>query len=330
MLQPEEHVNGLSIFRRLRRERPWLGLGAGAVLFVTGVGLRWSLGPLSEGIGPMTFLPAILLAGVFGGLRVGLVVALICILTGWVWFFSPYGTLKLAPRDMLTMAVFTLTAVLELYVIRVLKLAIDDSSRARERSNTLFGELQHRVANNLQFVAALLSLSKRSLGNDRDGVRALEAAQTRLELMSGVHRRLHDPDAVAQPVGPHLRQLCADLIKASEKPGVRLIVTAEPIVLELETLMSVSLIVAELVTNSLKHAFRGRDEGYIDVGLALNGRTCTLTVRDDGPGLPTTQPSASGSDRLGQNILQSLAAQLRGKLSFEPGSGTTARLFFPI
>ena len=82
----------------------------------------------------------------------------------------------------------------------------------------MFRELQHRVANNLQTIAAILRVGKRSLERDGAAARALEDAHVRLELMSRVHRRLHDPANVDLPVGRCLEELCRDLIKASEKP----------------------------------------------------------------------------------------------------------------
>jgi two-component sensor histidine kinase len=305
-----------------------LGLAAGGAFFALASVFRWWLGGLSEGFGPMTFLPAILLSGLFGGIRIGLSVAVACVLVAWVMFFPPYGTFTLELHDAITMVIFILTAGLVLYVIRILNVTINDLSLARERSNTLFRELQHRVANNLQFVAALLQLRKKTLEPGSIGAHALEAARSRLDLMSRVHRHLHDPNAVNLPVGDHLRDLARNLIKASDTPNVRLVVNASSIELDLESLMSVSLIVAELVTNSLKHAFHGRAEGTIAINLDAKGQLCTLTVGDDGVGVPAaTGEVKSGS--LGQGILQSLASQLNGKLSFEGGHGTLARLTFP-
>lgn len=303
-------------------------MAAGVAIFALAIVLRRLLGGLSEGFGPMTFLPAILLAGLIGGIRVGLAFAIICVLVAWVWFFRPYGTFILEPRDAATMTIFILTAGLEVYVIRILNLAINDISLARERSNTLFRELQHRVANNLQLVAALLYLRKKALDEDSAGARALEAARSRLDLMSRVHRHLHNPNAVGLPVGAYLQDLCEDLIKASDTPHVRLTVDALPVKLDLEALMSVSLIVAELVTNSLKHAFRGRPAGSIAIRLDVRKHVCTLTVADDGCGIPADFGHAK-SGRLGQDILQSLASQLGGQISFERAQGTAARLVFP-
>src|SRR6185437_12917116 len=90
-------------FRDLRRDRPWLGIAVGAVFFSVAAFLRWSLGGLPEGYGPMMFLPAILLAGLFGGIRIGVAVAVICMFTAWTWFFPPYGTFVLNLRETVVM-----------------------------------------------------------------------------------------------------------------------------------------------------------------------------------------------------------------------------------
>ncbi len=129
------------LFRRLRRDRPWLGLALGAALFTIAGISRFVLGALSDGFEPITFLPAILLAGLVGGIQVGVGIFVVCMIVAWVWFFPPYGTFVLVTHDAVTMAIFTLTAILELCVIRVLNLTINDLALARERSNTLFREL---------------------------------------------------------------------------------------------------------------------------------------------------------------------------------------------
>ena len=121
--------------------------------------------------------------------------------------------------------------------------------------------------------------------------------------MSRVHRRLHDPSSVDQPIGDYLRALCMDLIQTSDTPGIHLAVRTDPVTFNLETLMSVSLIVAELVTNSLKHAFQGRDEGEISITVSLAGGTddarqpVLLTTSPDAPNLARNMLIADGSWR---------------------------------
>lgn len=102
----------------------------------------------------------------------------------------------------------------------------------------------------------------------------------------------------------------------------------DPVIFNLETLMSVSLIVAELVTNSLKHAFKGREDGEIRIGVSLEGGHHAVTVEDDGPGIPENVATTK-SERLGRDILDSLARQLDGRICYERGSGARAKLLFP-
>lgn len=314
--------------RRLRHDRPWVGLTLGTALFgVAGI-LRLVVGEMSEGFEPIAFLPAILLAGLVGGIQVGLGIYVVSIMVTWVWFFPPYGTFVLVPHDATTLVIFSLTAVLELCVIRVLNVTIDDLASARERLNTLFQELQHRVANNLQFVAAILHLAKKNLEAGSAGAYALDAAQSRLELMARVHRRLHDPAAADLPLASYLEHLGLDLIHASTLSNITLRVEAPSVKLDFELLMSLSLIIAELIANSLKHAFVGRTEGSILINLAMGKKSCVLTVADNGCGFPRrTRDVKSGS--LGQTILQSLASQLQGAISFESRHGAVTRVVFP-
>lgn len=318
-----------SILRPLRRDRPWWGIAVGAVLFGIALAARWTLGGLAEGFGPMLLLPSILLTGVLGGIRVGLATAAISVLVAWTWFFPPYGTFRLEARHIVTIVTFVFMAMLELYVVRVLKVAIDDLSAARERSATMFRELQHRVANNLQVVAGVLYLERHKLDRGDPAARALERAQERLDLMVRVHRGLNNPTVLDHTLQPYLQGLGDDLIHASNTPTVRLKVVAAPIVLDVERLMSLSMIVAEAITNALKYAFCGRGDGAIDVELTTHGRACLLVIRDDGPGFPpiTTKNNAAS---LGQDIVKSLVSQLNGNLSVENAPGATIRVTFPI
>jgi len=318
-----------SFFRPLRRDRPWWGIAAGATLFGLAGVVRWRFGGLTEGFGPMLLLPAILLAGLFGGIRVGLGAFVVCSLTAWIWFFPPYGTFVLEERDAVTIGAFVLTAALELYVIRVLNLAINDLSAEKERSTTMFRELQHRVANNIQVIASLLRRERKNLDQDSAAARALETAQSRLDLMVNVHRSLNNPAIVDQAIGSYLQGMGEDLIRASNSPRVHLTVVAAPISLDLERLMPLSMIVTEAVTNALKYAFRDHDEGNLAIEFRVSRRNYILTVHDDGPGFsPTTNKTRNGS--LGRSIIESLASQLRGKITFESGQGATVRLVFPV
>jgi two-component sensor histidine kinase len=91
----------------------------------------------------------------------------------------------------------------------------------------------------------------------------------------------------------------------------------------------ISLIVSEIVTNCLKHAFPERAEGTIAISLNRVGKSLyALTVSDDGCGMLKTNTN-NNQEGLGRGIIDGLARQLQAEISFEHGSGTTVRMVFP-
>jgi len=317
-----------ALLKPLRQDRPWRGLAAGAALFGLAVLARWRFGGWTEGFGPMLLLPAILLAGLIGGIRLGLAVAVVGLLVAWVGFFPPYGTFILNAENAVTVGAFVATAGLQLYVIRALKLAIDTCSVSEERSHILFRELQHRVANNLQVVSGLLHKERKRLERDSPAEQAMANVQERLDLLVEVHRSLYSPGIVKLPIAVYLETLARDLIRSSNRPGISLEVAAANVQLDLDRLMSLSMIAAEATTNAVKYAFQDRETGKISINFGTQGETCLLTVSDDGPGFPTSVASPKGHS-LGRGIIESLASQLHGTVSFEAGPGATVRVVFP-
>jgi len=175
----------------------------------------------------------------------------------------------------------------------------------------------------------LLAQRKRVIEAPETAPATLDEAIRRVELMGRIHRRLYLPNALEQSVGDYLRALCSDLMDATGAAGVEVRVHADSARLDLERLTVLSLIVTELMTNSLKHAFGGRAGGVIAIDLTREADSLMLTVTDDGPGMPAAPdarpPAAQG---LGLMILDSLARQLGAELRL-PGPGQSAtRLIF--
>jgi two-component sensor histidine kinase len=107
-------------------------------------------------------------------------------------------------------------------------------------------------------------------------------------------------------------------------------VEAPTVTFDLQQLVTLGLLVNEMVMNSVKHAFADRERGTICVTLAQDQLThYTLTVKDDGCGLPVGVELANGSS-LGFRIMNSLAAQLRGEMAWLDEEGTIARVVFPV
>jgi two-component sensor histidine kinase len=226
--------------------------------------------------------------------------------------------------------------VLDIYLVRVMVQTAErlQTARARadalaERQRTMFAELQHRVANNMQFVSSLLLLQKRRVAADpASAPAALDEAADRLRTMARIHRRLHDPAASGVGFGQHLREICADLLDATGARNVVCLLEAQPAELPVDTLIALSLIAAEAVTNSLKHAWPEGGPGTIRVSLERPepGRVA-LSVSDDGRGLPAGRGPASGGG-LGHRIIAGLAQQIGGELSVSAEGGTTTSVVF--
>jgi two-component sensor histidine kinase len=309
------------------RTNPWYGFAVGLVIFAFAFVLRYVPGWRLESVPFITLFPAILVAALLGGLRVGIMVALLSFFAGWYFFLPPYQTFSVRdPSTVWALLFFCLTAGIQLYVIYALDAAVGTLLSERDRVAILFRELQHRVANNMTFVAALLRMERKAIVADPQRAAVLlEQAQSRLDTMARIHRRLYDPQIVDLPLTTYLEGLAQDILEAAGAKNIICVVEVVPAKLELPRLVTLSLLINELMTNALKHGFAGRDSGTITVRLDRAADALVLQVQDNGKGL-VDEPSGEGS--LGMTIIRSLAAQLGGEVSWFSGGGTTARLAF--
>jgi two-component sensor histidine kinase len=328
-------VKFISAVRRVRQQRysGWMiSLGALCVCLA----LRVAMHSYGDGLAAGALMPAVMVAALFGGIAEGVVIFALASFVLFFFFVPPYFTFEIErPRDAVSLMLFMATGIIALYLIRTLNKAVDISHRLAEeaslmqqRTAVLFAELQHRVANNLAFLTAVLDQQARQFDKAGPVACALGSVKSRLMAMSRSHRRLYDPQRINEPIGQYLAELCCEQISASGLP-VTHSMQCDPIVLELDQLVPVALIVSELVTNSLKHAFPGRTDGHILISLRRCGsdREVELTVMDNGEGVAA---SHSGKG-IGQKIISGLAAQLDSHLAYQSceGKGTKAVLRFP-
>ena len=216
-----------------------------------------------------------------------------------------------------------------------LRLALEEAEKERARADafaqqreTMFTELQHRVANNLQLVAGMLNLERTHIA-DQHAKEALTTSITRLTLISKLHRKLHNPNGVQADFGAFLKELCDDILTSWGAPNVKCLVNSVDLTIPSDKAINISLVATELISNALKHAFDGQAQGTINVDLGLDdGGAITLTVSDDGPGLPDGFVAAN-STSLGLRIIQGFTSQLGGRFEVINGKGTTFCLIIP-
>lgn len=283
----------------------------------------------------VTFFPAVILASFLFGVRPGVYAALFCGLLSWYYFIPPRTSFAFDRGTMIALAFYTGVVVVDILLVHFMQRANYHLAAEREHSRMLaenrellFHELQHRVSNNLQVVAAMLALQRRHIADER-ACRALDDAAARTALVGRISRALYDPSGAGQGMEAFLRTLTADIMAASGRNDVAVTVKA-PVGLSLEmgAAVPLALVVAEAVNNAIEHGFAARG-GAIVVTLQQDEDATVLTVADDGIGLPPDFEPVDGS--LGLRIAHALAMQLGGRFVLQPRvpCGAIARLELP-
>jgi PAS domain S-box-containing protein len=201
---------------------------------------------------------------------------------------------------------------------------------ALEEKEVLLREIHHRVKNNLQLISSMLSMQARQVAQDvvRD---ALVECQDRVQTIALIHERLYQSSDFAHvPFRAYAESLLAYIFNSARVGNHRLALKVEidDIQLPLDRAIPCGLILNELTTNALKHAFPAGRSGEISIALKqLGDRRLSLVVRDDGIGLaPTIDPQKTTS--LGLQLVATLADQLEADLRIERDRGSAFVMTF--
>ena len=203
---------------------------------------------------------------------------------------------------------------------------------ALAQRDLLLRELNHRVKNNLQLVTALLHLQAARL--DDAGMRAqFEQASSRVAAIAEIHASLHPAERMVGDVavGDYLKRLCGRLTTAflekGEEERISLTVEADRQRSILDRALPLGLIVNELVTNALKHAFPSGGSGAIRISFARRDGGWRLEVRDTGSGIPSFPEERESG--FGSKLVRLLVKQIGGTLHVGRDAGTVAVVDVP-
>ena len=178
----------------------------------------------------------------------------------------------------------------------------------------LLQELHHRVANSLQIIASVLLQNARKVQSDESRIHLVDAHQ-RVMSVASLQKQLSVSGTDDVELRPYFIALCrsisASMIRDHDQ--LTLEVHADNSVTAADTSVSLGLIVTELVINALKHAFPSNHGGKILVDYGSQGPNWTLSVGDNGVGMPAEPASAKAG--LGTSIVQALAKQLGAHVS---------------
>lgn len=200
--------------------------------------------------------------------------------------------------------------------------------RALEQKTLLLHEVDHRVKNNLQMISAMIRNQMRVLDNEA-ARRALESALSRIETLGAVHRRLYESADLARfSVADFIRETAEDLVRAADRNEIEIELDLEDFVVPANAASPLSLLVNELITNALKHAFPEKArKGRILVRTRQGEGGATMTIEDDGIGF---DPAAPRGQTFGRRLIEALVVQTEGTLEWsDAGPGTRATVTFP-
>jgi PAS domain S-box-containing protein len=206
--------------------------------------------------------------------------------------------------------------------------AVRESLHEKE---SLLKEIHHRVKNNLQIVSSLLRLQSGQIEHPSARA-AMQEMQNRVHSMALIHEHLYRSENLAQvDMAAYFKSLCPKLMRtlAARPEAIRLHLDLIPVYLEIDQALPCGLLVNELVSNALKHAFPEGRTGEVRLELRPvdDGRQIHLRVSDNGVGLPADFDMQRLSS-LGLELASDLATQIKGRLEIGPGPGATFDVVF--
>lgn len=204
-------------------------------------------------------------------------------------------------------------------------------SKSLEEKDTLLREIHHRVKNNLQIISSLFFLQADKM-DDEKAKAVIREAQSRVNVMSLIHQKLYQSQNLNFiEFQPYIQDLGRQIIQTHQRPGLQIdmMIDANDIQQPLDKAVAIGMIINELITNSIKHAFTGRKLGHISIVLKQSGDLIRLQYSDDGQGVSALE-NLEKRDSLGMKLIRLLTNQMNGAFEFEVSEGFKINLEFDV
>jgi two-component sensor histidine kinase len=280
------------------RVAPWLvelviGLSVALVLVGARLILHGALGTQA----PYAFIfIGVVIAAVLGGWRSGLVTLVVGQVLVWYAVVEPRWSVAAADwHPIVTLAVASASQLLIVIVIAFYQREVFKASAEQEQQMDLLSEalreIDHRTKNNYQTVVALISLQGQQ-AQDPAVRQALKEAADRINAVSLASEKLalRSDNLGTVRLGDHLCGLCEQIARGLTRDGVKLRCDVPDLTAGTQKAIHISIIVNELVTNALKHAFRTGEDGEIRVSSTVGPRGVAIVIQDDGAGMSGAKP----------------------------------------
>jgi two-component sensor histidine kinase len=206
------------------------------------------------------------------------------------------------------------------------KLADERIRASLREKEVLLKEIHHRVKNNLQIISSLLNLQSKYI-KDVSAIEMFKESRNRIRSMTLIHEKLYRSKDLAHIDLPeYIQNLSSNLFRSYNSGSVTLKTQIDDILLGIDTAIPCGLIINELVSNSLKHAFP-EHRGEITVSLLWNDPNYTLMVKDTGKGFPA-DVDFRNTESLGLQLVCTLTEQLSGEIVLDRSNGTAWSITF--
>lgn len=193
-----------------------------------------------------------------------------------------------------------------------------------KEKDVMLREIHHRVKNNLQIIISLLRLQSAQIKNKKD-LEMFKESQDRIRSMALIHEKLYQSEDLARvEFSRYIQSFASHLFRTYQVDpnSIRLHTEVEKFSIDINRAIPLGLIINELLSNSLKHAFPDGRKGDIHVKLHSHPKGRTLTIKDNGVGLPDDL-DLQNAETLGMQLITSLVNQISGTLEVKREEGTT-------
>ncbi|NOQ73718.1 MAG: hypothetical protein GQ574_17050 [Crocinitomix sp.] len=198
-------------------------------------------------------------------------------------------------------------------------------SAQHKNSQILIKEIHHRVKNNLQIISSLMSLQSRKVESDEIAA-VLNESRQRVEAIALIHQKLYQEDKINRV---DFKSYLEEFMNSQHMMTTHLqcSLESEEVTLNLDIAVPLGLIISELITNSVKHGFKGIENPEIRITLLSDADGFELIVKDNGIGLPTNF-DLNNEDSLGTEIITALTEQISAEITYQNKNGAEFKILF--
>ncbi len=204
-----------------------------------------------------------------------------------------------------------------------------DIKNLSEANDVTVRELHHRIKNHLNMITNIMQLgSFLELSTVEDFTKFNEDMEHRIRAVAELHTLLAYGARESLSLADYLGKVVSALVSTVSETGIEVNLLLEPVIVDSRQFMNYGIIINELITNSISHAFQGMDNPRIELSMRKADDDFVLRYKNNGPGLP--EPVTIGQAKsIGMQLISNLTEQMRGTLEIDNDSGARFTFVFP-